>query len=208
MFVSDLRHFLDLPDNAPAPARRIAEHLILIVRAATAGDAGLRWVSALTCRRRPGRRPWPGHLTVFRSDVPPSIEWQCTSCGDEGVISGWEHSPFDLRPHTAEPGPSDDVAVLIDAAVAATLRSLMLIDTAGEWLGFRAYPSEQGTVLNGDEDDLDELIGYVAAAAKQEQDRRRQKRLVAAFEVLNDALDRVEHSSPRAPSSRLLAEDR
>ena len=43
-FVSDLRHFLDMPDDTPAPARRMAEHPTLVVRVATAGDAGLSWV--------------------------------------------------------------------------------------------------------------------------------------------------------------------
>jgi len=88
MFVSDLRHYLDMPADVPGPARRMAERLILIVRAATAGDAGVRWVSALTCDRRPGRQPCPGHLDLSRTDIPPSIEWRCTSCGDDGVISG------------------------------------------------------------------------------------------------------------------------
>jgi len=196
VFVSDLRHFLGMPDDTPAPARRMAEHLTLIVRAATAGDAGLRWVSALTCLRRPGRRACPGHLAVLRIDVPPSIEWQCTSCGDEGVIRGWEHSPFDLRAHTTDSAnPGDDVQVIIDAEVAATLRGLTLVDTAGERLVFRARNSEHGDIiLTGNEDDLDELIGYVAAEANHKQDRRRRKRLDAAFEALNHAVDRVERT--------------
>lgn len=195
VFESDLRHFLDLPDDVPAPARPMAEHLSLIVRAATAGDAGLRWVSALRCGRPPGRQPCPGHVAVLRIDVPPSVEWQCTSCGDEGVISGWEHSPFDLRGHTMDfARPGDDVELVIDDQVAATLRSLTLIDSTGERLVFRARPSEHGIVLRGNEDDVDELIGYVAAEANREPDRRRQKPLDAAFEMLNDALDRVQHS--------------
>ena len=37
--VTDLHHFLDLPQDTPGPARRLAEHLSNIVRAATAGDA-------------------------------------------------------------------------------------------------------------------------------------------------------------------------
>src|SRR6266508_3223323 len=124
--------------DAPAPARRMAGHLTLIVRAATAGDAGLRWVGALTCRRRPGRRACPGHLALFRTDVPPSIEWRCTSCGDDGVISGWERSPFDLRPRSTDPGPTDVLRVVIPAEVAATLRTLMVVDSASERLVFRA----------------------------------------------------------------------
>ena len=90
MFVSDLLHFLDLPDDAPGPARKIAEQLRNVVRAATAAEAGTAWVSALPCRRRPGRRLCPGRIIVFRPDLPARIEWRCTSCGDEEVISGWE----------------------------------------------------------------------------------------------------------------------
>ena len=52
MLVTDLNHFLDLPEDTPGPARRLAGHLSNIVRAATAGDAGTAWESALPCRRR------------------------------------------------------------------------------------------------------------------------------------------------------------
>ncbi len=55
MFVSDLRHFLDMPDDAPGPARKMAEQLGNVVRAATAAEASAAWVSALPCRRRRGR---------------------------------------------------------------------------------------------------------------------------------------------------------
>lgn len=119
-----------------------------------------------------GRQPCPGHVAVLRIDVPPSVEWQCTSCGDEGVISAWEHSPFDLRGYTTDfARPGDDVELVIDDQVAATLRSLTLIDSTGERLVFRARPSEHGIVLRGNEDDVDELIGYVAAEANREPDR-------------------------------------
>ena len=50
MMVTDLYHFLDLPEDTPGPARRLAQHLDNIVRAATAGDAGIPWISALPCR--------------------------------------------------------------------------------------------------------------------------------------------------------------
>jgi hypothetical protein len=194
MFVSDLRHFLDVPEDAPATARRMAEHLTLIVRAATAGQGGQRWVSALNCTRRPGRRPCPGHLGVFRSDVPPSIQWWCTSCGDEGVISGWEGSPFDLRAHGVLSALGEVRRVVVPVDVAAALRSLMLLDTDSERLVFRATVTDEGVVLIGDEDDFEELIGYVAAEANHEADRLRQKRLDAAFAVLNDALNETPSS--------------
>jgi hypothetical protein len=189
MFVSDLRHFLEMPDDAPAPARRMADHLTLVVRAGTAGDTGVGWVSALSCQRRPSHRACPGHIAVSRTDIPASIQWRCTSCGDEGVVSGWEGSPFDLRPRRLEAGRQGGLHIVIPPEVAATLHSLVLLDSECERLVFRATASNNDIVLNGDEEDIDELIGYVAAEANHEEDRRRQKRLDAAFAVLSDALD-------------------
>lgn len=194
MFVSDLRHFLDMPDDVAAPARRMAERLTSIVQAATAGDAGSEWVSALPCDRRPGRRPCPGHIAVLRTDVPASIAWWCTSCGDEGVISGWEQSPYDLRSRNPRAMSADTRPVVIPAETAAALRGLQLLDSDTERLVFRAEATKEGIVLVGDDDDLDELMGYVAAEANHEENRRRQRRLDDAFQVLSQALD-----APRGP---------
>jgi hypothetical protein len=134
----------------------------------------------------------PGFIAVLRTDVPSSIEWRCVSCGDEGVIRGWEQSPFDLRAGDAENGSGDVVRAVITPEVAETLRSLTLIDSAGERLIFRTSVVDGRIVLAGDVDDLDELTGYVAAEANHERDRRRQKRLDAAFDVLNDAVQQVQ----------------
>lgn len=188
MFVSDLRHFLDMPDDAPGPARKMAEQLGNIARAATAAEAGAAWVSALPCRRRPERRPCTGRIAVFRPDLPARVEWRCTSCGDEGVISGWEGTYFDLR--APRPRRHDDAVaeVAVSDEVAATLRGLRLLDAECERLVFRARAADGGAVLTADNEALDELIGYVAAEANHEPNRRRQQRLDRAFAVLSDAL--------------------
>ncbi len=189
MFVSDLRHFLDLPDDAPGPARKMAEQLGNVVRVATAAEAGAAWVSALPCRRRPGRRLCPGRIAVLRPEVPARIEWRCTSCGDEGVVSGWEGTYFDLR--TRGPRRHDGVVaeVVVSDDVAATLRDLRLLDTECARLVYRARAVDDGVALAADEEGLDELIGCVAAEANHEPNRRRQERLDRAFAVLSDALD-------------------
>lgn len=99
MLVAGLRHFMELTDTTPAPARRLAERLASIVRAATSRPAGQAWLSALSCNRRPQRRPCPGRIEVRRTDLlPGSIRWRCSNCGDDGLIGGSERSPFDLRP--------------------------------------------------------------------------------------------------------------
>ena len=190
MFVSDLQHFLDMPDDAPGPARRMAEHLTMIVRAASAGDTGLAWASALTCIRRPNHRACPGNLVLRRVDIPSSIEWQCADCGDDGVISGWDHTPFDLRRSDTQQTTDSGVDVTVSPEVASTLRSLTLLDTISELIVFRARASHDGIiVLHGSEDDLDELIGYIAAEANHENNRMRRKRLDTAFEILSLALE-------------------
>jgi len=191
MFVSDLRHYLDLPVEAPRPARRMAEHLGFIVRAGTAGEVGSAWVSALTCPRRPARTACPGHITVLRGGVEGPIRWGCNSCGDEGVISGWEDSPFDLRLRRPRALSGERLSVEVAPEVAATLRELVFLDPDCERAVFSAEASANGVVLRCDEDGLEELVGFVAAEANHEQNRRRQRRFDDAFAVLSEAAGTV-----------------
>ena len=101
------------------------------------------------------------------------------------MISNWEDSPFDLRRRgltIAEPANE----IVITNEVAAALRDLQLLDPDCERLVFRIRAQHDGAVLAATDDDLDELIGSVAAEANHEPNRRRQQRLDAAFEALND----------------------
>ncbi len=189
VFVSDLRHFLDLPDDVPGPARRMAERLTSIVRAATAADAGAEWNSALECDRRPGRRPCAGHLAVIRTDIPASISWRCTTCGDEGVISGWERTPYDLRSGGPSAGSAATRRLTIPSTTAAVLRELRLIDLDLERTIFRAGSVTDGVILEIDEERLEDLVEHLAAEANHEPNRRRERRLDDAREVLSRALD-------------------
>ncbi len=191
VFVTDLHHFLDLPEDTPGPARRLAEHLGDIVRAATAGDAGTAWDSALTCRRRPGNRRCPGRMIVRRTAPGAPIGWRCGVCDDDGVISNWEDSPFDLRRRQlAVAGAVTEI--VISGQVAATLRDLRLLDIDCERQVFRTRAHNDGAVLAATAEELDELIGCVAAEANHEPNRRRQQRLDAAFDALNTAASTID----------------
>ena len=187
MLVADLHHFLDLPEDVPGPARRLAEQLGNIVRAATAGDAGPAWETALPCSRRPARRACPGRVIVARPPDGP-IRWQCSACGDEGVISNWEDSPFDLRRRGLSVAPAA-TEIVITSQVAAALRDLQLLDLDCERIVFAIRAHGDRMVLTTTADDLDELIGGVAAEANHETNRPRQQRLDTAFNALTSAAD-------------------
>jgi hypothetical protein len=186
MLVTDLHHFLDLPQDTPGPARRLAGHLSNIVRAATAGDTGTAWESALPCWRRPAGRRCPGQMIVLRTEPGAPIRWQCSTCSDEGVISNWEDSPFDLRRRRLTLAGAVH-QIVIPNEVAAALRELRLLDTDGERLVFGIRADNDHAILTATDDDLDQLIGSVAAEAGHEPNRRRQQRLDTAFDALKTA---------------------
>jgi hypothetical protein len=158
-----------------------------IVRAGTAGEVGDPWVSALPCRHRPAHRRCPGRITIaiVAAEAAP-IRWGCSVRDDEGVISNWAHTPYDLRRRRPSVAGNLDEVIVSDETAAA-LRELVLLDPDCERLvfGMRAHPD--GAVLLAGADDLEELIGFVAAEANHEPNRRRQDRLDAAFNALREA---------------------
>ncbi|MEY8015687.1 hypothetical protein [Mycobacterium servetii] len=186
MYVTDLQHFLDMPPDAPGPARRLAEHLSAIVRAATAGDARIAWESALPCRRRPANRRCPGRLIVHRGEPGSPIDWRCSACGDDGVISSWEESHFDLR--RRRPALVGTLhQIVVPHEVAAALRELCLLETELERLVFGIRVHGGDAILTVTDEQLDDLIDAMAAEANHETNRRRRQRLDAAYDALDAA---------------------
>ena len=51
--------------------------------------------TTLRCRRRPGRRPCGGLLTLFFDVDTFDVLWFCPVCDDNGRISGWEGTFWD-----------------------------------------------------------------------------------------------------------------
>ncbi|GAC1534661.1 MAG: hypothetical protein NVS3B12_15740 [Acidimicrobiales bacterium] len=205
MFVSDLRHFLDIDDETLAPARRMAAQLGSIVKAATASEAGQSWVSGIACTRRPGRKPCPGRIGIRRSDVPPSIRWECVACGDEGVIHGWEGSYADLR--SAPEAPAVElITVIVSYQVADVLRSVLVFDAEVERLVYRGRARAGGVEMGGGIDVYGELLDAAAAEANFEQNPRRRKQLDAVVAALAVAFGAPPPDTEPVPPSRSAAQ--
>src|SRR5664279_1936425 len=143
-------------------------------------------MSALRCRRRPCNRSCPGRMIVLRPEPASAIHWECSTCHDEGVISNWCDSPDDLRRRTLTLAGPRHVIATTDA-VASALRDLRFLDTDSERVVFAMHADGERTVLTATDDELDELIGLVAAEANDETNRRRKQRLDAAFDALSHA---------------------
>jgi hypothetical protein len=110
---------------------------------------------------------------------------QC--CHDEGLISNWQDSPYDLRRRQLALSRWVNKVVLSEE-VAAALRELQLLACARVVFVMRS--DDDRIIMPARGDDLDELIGFAAAEANHESDRRRRQRLDAALDALTDAAQR------------------
>ena len=101
-------------------------------------------------------------IAIASAEASAPIRWSCSVCDDEGVISNWADSPYDLRRRGLSLADALEEVIVSDKT-AAVLRDLMLLDPNCERLvyGMRAHPNGAALLTNADE--LEELIGFVAA---------------------------------------------
>ena len=106
----------------------------------------------------------------MRAEAEAPIRWQCTVGGDQGIISNWQDSAFDLRRRQltlAQPVTQ----IAISYQIAAVLRDLQLLDSDCERLVFAARAQGDHAAMAVTDDDLMELTGFVAAEANHEPGR-------------------------------------
>ncbi len=115
-------------------------------------------------------------MIVLQTEPAAPIRWECSVCDDDGIISNWEDSPFNLRRRRLALAGSVNEVVIADE-VAAALRELRSLKTDCERLVFGIRAHNDGVLLAATTDDLDDLIGFVAAEVNHEPNRRAQRRL-------------------------------
>jgi len=96
-WIVDITHFLDAHGRLPSNARPLMRYMTEIVALASALVPNQVRIIPLRCRRRPGRRPCEGHLHAKLEGESGDIIWECSGCGDQGLISNWQDTAWDHR---------------------------------------------------------------------------------------------------------------
>ena len=95
-WVTDVQHLVpEFAEDAPAPAKRRAAFARAVVEAATCRDSKEPWISAVHCVARVNRRLCRGRIRITSSTIE-RVEWCCTDCPENGVITGHVGTPSDL----------------------------------------------------------------------------------------------------------------
>ena len=177
--ITDITHFEGLPPKlAKGPAGRIARYFGSIVSAASVVDRGVWRDVGIRCRRRPGRKPCPGHIQVYRLGHSAPIEWHCSSCDDQGEISNWKESTWDLS-HGVGRQDSDgkSVEILVSEEELRELCKILVLDSVNQRVIDGATSAQGGFILRGSEDNFEDLLGYITAEANHERNPHRSQML-------------------------------
>jgi hypothetical protein len=198
MLITNILHLEGADSREPLPAAflKLRDHLHHIVQAATSVEHA-HFVTGIPCRRRMNRKPCAGLIVVERTDVPgPFIHWLCDACKDEGRISDFKESLYNLsrRPSSLgkeiDPGEKRLSVDLTCAEYKAWIQGdLIPYDPDSMRLIYSAYADGEGVVLTGWEGDLDFLRDATAADANHEPNRRRGKLMDSIFRKLTAALE-------------------
>ena len=193
MKITDWNHLMSVEEigaDQPPAAYREVNYLSRIIMAATSRPAGQEEISAVWCRKRPGRKRCCGRLAVRLQDVPPEIHWMCPQCGDAGIISNWRGSVSDYsRFGTLSGDDSGPASIVLGEDDYEALLEVVIVELQVERIVHGAHHVKGGVLIKGTLDELDELTSYVAGEANHATSRAKQRRLDRLFEICSDALE-------------------
>ena len=101
--ITNIEHFLDekgqVPDM-PLEAQELLRFPAAIIETASLGYDRPIILSDIPCRKTVGGTPCPGEIEVWVYAENNQIGWECLECGEEGIITHWEGTPWDKRNYT------------------------------------------------------------------------------------------------------------
>jgi hypothetical protein len=202
-WVTDMRQFekmVDAEHQVPLASIRLGEHFGRIVRAATCWVPGITMDSAVRCRRRPGRRPCPGHIRLYRAEVPPQINWQCSACDDKGIIRGWRETMWDLSGQARATHP--EVKVTLSRREFMVLDRILGLDRQAERVVCAAITTDSGILLTGGVWEINHLAGFVVHESANTSTLSRRKVLGRIADKLEAALQARRMGGARVSTRR------
>lgn len=172
----------ELPVDLTGPGRKLAEFICSLVQSVTSHSFEALVPTGIRCRRRPKRQPCKGEVFAFLNEEINAIQWNCFICGDNGFIYDWENTKWDMR-----------FIDLIPVRLHVEEKELILNETlAGPGLTDRLEPAKHvsnAVVVYYSSEELENLIGYVAAEANHNPERKTQEALDALCDSLDALLD-------------------
>ena len=98
--MANRRHFMqgntEAPDM-PGEAKQLFRFLTAIIEAATIENDSPVAYSENVCRNVKKGNLCRGVIEVWGCDEGNQIGWECTECGDNGMIADWQATPWDKR---------------------------------------------------------------------------------------------------------------
>ena len=96
-YIINLTHYLDntgnIPKSIPAPARRLASFMALVVDEVTRQYPHA--ASGIETTLRCFKKSCKGTVIGALDDDTKPVCWYCLDCGESGTISNWQHTRWD-----------------------------------------------------------------------------------------------------------------
>ncbi len=93
--ITDFRHLPEVDSDEIVAGRSLPAFLVCVVMVASMEGPEARVRSPMRCRCRPGRRACPGVILIARHAGHSEVEWRCSECEFNGVITHWQGSSAD-----------------------------------------------------------------------------------------------------------------
>jgi hypothetical protein len=98
--ITNIKHFLDEDGevaNLTLEAQELFSFLIDVVESATIDYARPVALAETKCRSVVDGKICQGEIEVWVYAEDNHIGWECLECGEEGVVTQWEGTPWDRR---------------------------------------------------------------------------------------------------------------
>jgi phage FluMu protein Com len=178
----------------PEPIHRIAKYINEIVLAATASPRN-RWNrSAIHCRRSPQHQKCSGRLLV-REKGNGEIEYKCPDCSENGIITGWQNTIYNLDEFRIE-GQGFTLEVVLDERHYDELKNMLYTQIEFDWIIYSAIYTKEGIILKMDTVDARLFMHYLEEIMEKQTKAKHQELLTSVIRCIQVLLGSFSFISP------------